>query len=183
VKNLKQYLFAVGIFIITGSANAVSITGSIGFTGTYIHNGSTLADATAIISTSSVEVTGVVTGSFADEGIADGTAATYSGFTFNPTGPVADLWSVGSFTFDLTSMVVEFQSSSTLLMSGSGVVSSTDANLEDSFMEWTFSANQAGGNLNSSSSAEAAVPVPAAVWLFGSGLLGLVGVARGRKNA
>ncbi len=30
--------------------------------------------------------------------------------------------------------------------------------------------------------APAAVPVPAAVWLFGSGLLGLVGIARRRKN-
>ena len=29
----------------------------------------------------------------------------------------------------------------------------------------------------------AAVPVPAAVWLFGSGLLGLVGVARRKKAA
>ena len=27
-----------------------------------------------------------------------------------------------------------------------------------------------------------AIPVPAAVWLFGSGLLGLVGVARRRKS-
>ena len=31
--------------------------------------------------------------------------------------------------------------------------------------------------------APAAVPVPAAVWLFGSGLLGLVGVARRKKTA
>ena len=29
----------------------------------------------------------------------------------------------------------------------------------------------------------AAVPVPAAVWLFGSGLLGLVGIARRKKKA
>jgi len=28
----------------------------------------------------------------------------------------------------------------------------------------------------------AAVPVPAAVWLFGSGLLGLIGMARRRKQ-
>jgi hypothetical protein len=28
----------------------------------------------------------------------------------------------------------------------------------------------------------AAVPVPAAVWLFGSGLLGLIGVARRKKT-
>ncbi|RRQ21596.1 VPLPA-CTERM sorting domain-containing protein [Thiohalobacter thiocyanaticus] len=28
-----------------------------------------------------------------------------------------------------------------------------------------------------------AVPVPAAVWLFGSGLAGLVGIARRRRNA
>jgi hypothetical protein len=31
--------------------------------------------------------------------------------------------------------------------------------------------------------APAPVPVPAAVWLFGSGLLGLVGVARRKKAA
>jgi hypothetical protein len=37
------------------------------------------------------------------------------------------------------------------------------------------------GDLNPKS--PAAVPVPAAVWLFGSGLVGLVGVARRRKAA
>ena len=38
------------------------------------------------------------------------------------------------------------------------------------------------GLINSNGTAESVVPVPAAVWLFGSGLLGLVGVAR-RKQA
>jgi hypothetical protein len=31
--------------------------------------------------------------------------------------------------------------------------------------------------------AVSAVPVPAAVWLFGSGLLGLVGISRRKKSA
>ena len=40
-----------------------------------------------------------------------------------------------------------------------------------------------GFNANFNFTAPAAVPVPAAVWLFGSGLLGLVGVARRKKSA
>ncbi|MDT8283315.1 MAG: VPLPA-CTERM sorting domain-containing protein [Gammaproteobacteria bacterium] len=40
-----------------------------------------------------------------------------------------------------------------------------------------------GGVPLSLSITPSAVPVPAAVWLFGSGLLGLVGVARRRKLA
>lgn len=37
------------------------------------------------------------------------------------------------------------------------------------------------GIVDSNGTAESVVPVPAAVWLFGSGLLGLVGVARRKK--
>jgi hypothetical protein len=40
--------------------------------------------------------------------------------------------------------------------------------------KWTLASN---GNLNFST-----IPVPAAVWLFGSGLIGLVGIARRRKT-
>ena len=51
--------------------------------------------------------------------------------------------------------------------------------------EWNFEALGSGGlvsNLNNFYLIQA-VPVPAAVWLFGSGLLGLVGMARRKKAA
>ncbi len=47
----------------------------------------------------------------------------------------------------------------------------TNSNKNDSFIGWAVQSGDVS-----------AVPVPAAAWLFGSGLLGLVGVAR-RKNA
>lgn len=47
---------------------------------------------------------------------------------------------------------------------------------------WDASTIFGGKNLSHISAYTTVVPVPAAVWLFGSGLLGLVGIAR-RKNA
>jgi hypothetical protein len=40
----------------------------------------------------------------------------------------------------------------------------------------------AGGSLFWDDVSLTAVPVPAAVWLFGSGLIGLIGIARRRKS-
>ncbi len=51
--------------------------------------------------------------------------------------------------------------------------STFDSNISRWRLEGTFDTN----------AATSAVPVPAAVWLFGSGLLGLVGVARRKKSA
>jgi hypothetical protein len=41
----------------------------------------------------------------------------------------------------------------------------------------------AGFNFNINTNMLAPVPVPAAIWLFGSGLLGLIGVARRKARA
>jgi hypothetical protein len=54
------------------------------------------------------------------------------------------------------------------------------ANSEGVAGEWSLSRD---GTLTWNSAAVSAVPVPAAVWLFGSGLLGLAGVARRKQSA
>lgn len=179
MKSLKL-LLAIGLIALTGSVSAVPITGSIGFTGDYTHDGSDLSDATTIFITSAA-VAGVVDGSFADEGIVAGDLASYSDFTFDPAGAQANIWSVGSFSFDLNIMNVDFQSSNLLALSGTGMIKSTDANLDDTFGEWTFTANSAGSNFTFSSST--AAPEPGIALLLGAGLIGF-GVSRKlRKTA
>ncbi|MBI5042207.1 MAG: VPLPA-CTERM sorting domain-containing protein, partial [Gammaproteobacteria bacterium] len=46
---------------------------------------------------------------------------------------------------------------------------------------WLITYDYNEDKINLSGSATSAVPVPAAAWLFASGLLGLVGVARRRS--
>ena len=82
--NKFKLLLATSIFAISSVASAVPITGSIGFNGEYGHNGGLggLSAATGILIFDAT-VDGAVTGSFADEGIAHGDAASYASFTFN----------------------------------------------------------------------------------------------------
>jgi hypothetical protein len=46
-----------------------------------------------------------------------------------------------------------------------------------------FGGFNANFNANLTGTPDTVIPVPAAVWLFGSGLLGLVGIARRKKKA
>jgi hypothetical protein len=55
--------------------------------------------------------------------------------------------------------------------------------LSVSFSGWNANFDVRTIHLDSVSVAPQVVPVPAAVWLFGSGLLGLVGIARRKKKA
>jgi hypothetical protein len=84
-------------------------------------------------------------------------------------------------------------------MSDSGQIS-IDVATNDEFYIWAFlrAESQSGSSATSANAfdtgtmtflgnpnlvAASAVPVPAAVWLFGSGLLGLIGIARRKKAA
>jgi len=185
MNNFKKILAFISLFALTGSVSAgaitTPITGSIGFGGAYTHDGTSLADAKTITPTN-VSVSGVVTGSYADAGIVHGDSATYSAFTFNPiTTPVANIWTVGSFSFELTTMEVRLQESDLLSLRGSGIVSSTDASLADAFGTWVFTANTGGGaNFTWSSSSDVPAPGIALVMGMGLALIGLTGKARSK---
>jgi len=179
MNNTRKFLIALALSAVASVANAAPITGSIGFGGAYTHNGTNLSDATSITITDAT-VAGIVTGSFADEGIADGTPASYADFTFAPAGAVANIWTVGSFSFSLNDMTIDFQSANLLGLSGTGMFSSTTLGLDDAFGQWTFTANENGSNLTWSSSA---APEPAVTLLLATGLIGFGFARKMRKTA
>lgn len=73
--------------------------------------------------------------------------------------------------------------SGTALTGGAGTWTGTVVNFGNIGAAWTaFDGTPYTEKFNITVSGVAAVPVPAAVWLFGSGLLGLVGVARRKKS-
>jgi len=73
-----------------------------------------------------------------------------------------------------------FESNSiTLWGESNNVVSMLDVNLcADNYWDYVDNAQFCGNLASWTASSVSAVPVPAAVWLFGSGLIGLMGVAR-----
>ena len=180
MKKFKILLMAC-LLVATGSASALPITGSLGFSGSYTLNGGTsLADTSGInITGNTATITGVVDGVFATAGITAGDTASYSDFILG--APTANLWSIGGFSFDLTKMIVDFQTSNLLALSGIGIITSTNSNLDPTLGNWTFTANSFGGNFTFSSSA--GVPEPTTAMLLGIGLLGFGALRKLRKAA
>jgi hypothetical protein len=103
---------------------------------------------------------------------------------------VGDLYcaSTGCATGDGFSywLTADFNSASTVFMSRSwdSATANPSATGDDfSLSNYILGLDQSGENAGSALVRVSAVPVPAAAWLFGSGLLGLIGVARRKKSA
>jgi len=88
----------------------------------------------------------------------------------------------GNQAYLLTPQTGEFESDWTL-MEVSGIAPENTTSAQILLLHILTDGTPAGGAIfwDDASLEVSAVPVPAAVWLFGSGLLGLVGVARRRK--
>lgn len=168
---LKMVMLGAMVFSFnTGVANAALI-GGIGITGNYTDDGDLSDDTTLDLNTAVG-----TSGTYSFSNVILGTVGTINtdpllGFIINPFNPVDNVLDIGGWQLDLTSLNIDDQSAEVLTLSGAGVLS---GNGESTAATWTFSSQSE----SSYSMSITAVPVPAAVWLFGSGLIGLVGLAR-----
>lgn len=173
-------LILISVFSLASSsafAATVAVDDTFGITGIYSATGGTdLSDAT-LLQLSSLTATSAsgdfaTTISFPPPTGAAGNSANLAAFT-----DVSNFFTIAGWQLDLTSLSISDQTASLLTLAGAGVISGNG--FDATIVNWTFSGDDAYTNsMTITSTGIAAVPVPAAVWLFGSGLLGLVGIAR-----
>ena len=173
-RSTKAILAALLLWVTSGVASAALITGNMSVTGAFTAN-NTLDTATSVdLST--------VLASFGSTGDVDtfldpGDAASSIGGPIDLVGlvPVVNLFTIGGFQLDWTSFSSTDQTASVLNLQGAGTLSGNG--FDPTGVNWSFSANGLGSSWSMTVSP---IPVPAAAWLFGSGLLALAGLARRR---
>lgn len=134
------------LLVLALAANANTITGSISFDGTADIVGGSIVSYTGPlgVGTAPEVIAGSQTGAYAS--VPDLTPAAWSAFSFNPAdSSVKPLWTftIGliTYSFDATSVVVNFQNSTTLNISGTGIAHITG--FDDTLGNW--SATLTGG--------------------------------------
>jgi len=170
VIKIYKLMLGVMVFSISSSiANAAYITGGMGITGNYDADATTLT-LNSVSGTSGTDILGTTVGfGTPSDSINNGI------FLYAPFASVVDVFQIGGWQLDLTTLVIDpLSTTEKLKLTGTGLLSG--GGFDPTAATWTFSAQ----NASSYSMSITAVPVPAAAWLFGSGLLGLVGIARRR---
>ncbi len=107
MKNIVKFLAVAAVAVaLNQTVQAVPITGNIGFSGDAILNASTEAAATGVVANGWEDVVTGSTSSGSFASIAPLTSVTLlSPWSFN-SGPLANFWTVGGFTFNLTASSV-----------------------------------------------------------------------------
>lgn len=171
--NITKIILASILLFTAVSANAALINGSMSIGG-----GLTAAGGSDLSSVTGIDLTSVVGGGGTDDlsnvvflTMGSGGAASLTSFT-----SVNNFVSIEGWSFDLASLTIVDQTAGLLSLKGTGSLSGNNLDLTDAVFSFSTT------SMNSYSMTITAVPVPAAVWLFGSGLIGLIGVARRKKS-
>jgi hypothetical protein len=144
MKSIKLLLAGTVAMVVAAgfaiSTQASQITGDIDFAGEVSYNTTSLKTATMVTAWHMAVVSGA-TGDFAP---ADGlNVAFVTPYVFNPPTAYASLWSVGGFTFELTSSSIDLQTSHFLNISGVGFV--TGNGFDRTPGTWSFTSSQSNG--------------------------------------
>jgi hypothetical protein len=178
---LQKFMAGMLFLSLAVTAHAVPITGEVGFGGAFtavdenwlqtdfdLATGIDFAPQTILVDNI------IASGDFVDVN----STGTIKDFQFDPfVGPITDFWVIGTssgeqFSFELTSVArSDTCSDNFLCLEGTGIISSSDSGLDDTFGTWIFTGNTTEflGNF-SWSAGSAAVTLPATAWIFITGL-------------
>ena len=178
-KIFKLVIFGATIFGLNiGAANAILITGGMGLTGSYG------ADATTLTLNSAIGTSG--TGNLSTVSFGTSASIVKGVIAYDPFAPMVDVLQIGGWQLDLTTLIVDPNSTtSKLKLSGTGVLSALDSALgfDATVASWTFSAQNASSysmSITSQSIAAQVVSVaePAVLGLLALGLIGIGGAGQ-----
>lgn len=129
-----------------GVAQAIPISGNITFAGGVELDTSSAGTATEVLAWTGTGGSGspVVISADGSFSATVGDSATFSAPWFFNSGAVSDLWSVGGFTFDLTSSHVIFQGGSPAVVAVDGIGAVMGNGESPEAMTWSFSTSDPG---------------------------------------
>ena len=189
MKNLSKTLLttlAVGLIscgMFVQQAQADQIQGDINFTGQVTYDTGNVGTANSVTGWFNTFV-GTASGDFSG---LDGAAATFTApWVFDPPSPRVPLWTVGGFTFDLTTSSIVFQTTSfggILVVQGNGII--TAAGFDPTAGTWSFTSNGPGadGQFSFSAGTSAVPDGGATVMLLGLALAGVGALRRKLKTS
>jgi hypothetical protein len=176
-KVLATTLLVCGVLVRPAPAEALPITGAIGFAGA-VEPISDFQTVTAIDIVNNMALVicdpiSPCTGSFAGPLPA---SAEFNDFSFDPLpGPVSPQWSLNGFSFTLTNITGITRGPNGILLSGSGVLNGN--NFDPTPASWSFSVDSTSLFRFSSTTTALPVSVPdggSTLMLLGTGMLALV---------
>lgn len=136
-------------------------------------------DTTSLATATSVDLWNISfvlqrTGDFTSFTIPGDNVAMSAPWVFTPSAPIVNLWTVGGFTFDLTSSMVVSQGAQFLNITAIGTLSGNGYDSTPAM--WSFTASKADGGMSDTfgfTSTTSAIPESSTCALLGIGVLAL----------